>query len=57
MHEGLIIVNKPEESRPTTQEVMFCNRPAYRLATQFTKESDSSEKINILLPNIFKRLE
>ena len=42
MHEGLIVVNKPKQMT-SVRKIMFCNRPAQKLANQFIKSSDKAD--------------
>ena len=41
MHEGLIIVNKPQKIT-TKPKIMFCNRPAQKLADLCIKSPDKA---------------
>ena len=42
MHEGLIVVNKPK-LMTSMRKIMFCNRPAQKLADQYIKSPEKAD--------------
>ena len=42
MHEGLIVVNKPKVMT-SLRKIMFCNRPAQKLADEYIKSPERAD--------------